>query len=170
MKTVKINLYKFEELSEEAKQKALEKLYDLNVDHNWWEFTYEDANNIGLKITEFDLYRKEIRGEFNYSANEVAQDILNNHGDTCETYHIAQDFLNKWNPVFADYMDETSENFESCDLEDKMFDLEKNFLEELLNEYLSILQREYDYLTSEEAIIESIEANDYEFTEDGELY
>jgi hypothetical protein len=32
------------------------------------------------------------------------------------------------------------------------------------------LETEYDYLTSEEAIIETIEANEYEFTEDGELY
>lgn len=170
MKTIEINLYKFDELSEEAQQKALEKLWDLNVHHGWWKFTYEDANNIGLDITDFDLYRKEIRGEFNYSPYEVAQDILNDHGDTCETYRIAQDFLNKWNPVFADYLDETSENFESYGLENEMQDMENDFLKELLTEYLSILSKEYEYQTSEEAIKESIEANEYDFTENGELY
>ena len=29
---------------------------------------------------------------------------------------------------------------------------------------------EYDYLTGKEAIIETIEANDYDFTAEGELY
>jgi predicted transcriptional regulator len=32
-----------------------------------------------------------------------------------------------------------------------------------------MLQKEYEYLTSEEAIIETIEANEYEFTEKGEM-
>jgi hypothetical protein len=32
------------------------------------------------------------------------------------------------------------------------------------------LEREYDYLTSDEAIAESIIANEYEFTEEGERY
>ena len=32
-----------------------------------------------------------------------------------------------------------------------------------------MLRNEYEYLTSEEAVIESIRANEYEFTEDGKL-
>jgi len=32
-----------------------------------------------------------------------------------------------------------------------------------------MLREEYDYLTSDEAVIESIEINNYEFTEDGTL-
>jgi hypothetical protein len=31
------------------------------------------------------------------------------------------------------------------------------------------MQNEYDYLTSREAIVESIESNEYEFEEDGSL-
>ena len=34
---------------------------------------------------------------------------------------------------------------------------------------LTLLRREYDYFTSEEAIIETIEANEYEFDENGNL-
>jgi len=33
-----------------------------------------------------------------------------------------------------------------------------------------MLQKEYEYETSEEAIVETIKANEYEFTEDGNLY
>jgi len=32
------------------------------------------------------------------------------------------------------------------------------------------LEKEYEYLSSEKVIIETIEANEYEFTEDGKLY
>ena len=40
-----------EKLSDKAKQKAIEKFYDINVDYDWWDSVYEDAKNIGLKIT-----------------------------------------------------------------------------------------------------------------------
>jgi hypothetical protein len=32
------------------------------------------------------------------------------------------------------------------------------------------IQNEFEYLQSKEAIIETIKANDYDFTEDGKLY
>jgi hypothetical protein len=38
-----------------------------------------------------------------------------------------------------------------------------------LEDYSIILQKECDYLSSEESIIETIEANDYEFDIDGNL-
>ena len=163
MKTIEIQLFKFSELSEDAQKKAIEKLSDINVDYDWWEVICEDAENIGLKITEFDLYRMSIDGNFNLSAAEVAQNILNEHGEMCETYKTAETFLNEFNPVFAEYM-ETEEG------EDKLIDLESDFLNSLLEDYRIMLQKDFDYLTSEEAIIETIEANDYDFTANGELY
>jgi hypothetical protein len=33
-----------------------------------------------------------------------------------------------------------------------------------------MLRQEYEYLTSEGAIIETIEANEYEFTEEGRMF
>ena len=171
MKTVEIKLYKFSELSEEAKEKAINKLYDLNVDYEWWDSVYDDAKNIGLKITAFDLDRnRNAEGEFILSANEVAQNILNEHGEHCETYKTAQSFMNEWQPVFNNYMDETHKDYESQKSEDKLIDIENEFLKSILEDYSIMLQKEYEYLTSEAAIIETIEANDYDFTEDGEMY
>jgi hypothetical protein len=46
MRTVKIDLYQFEELTSEAKQKAIIKYRDFNLDHGWWEFVYEDFINL----------------------------------------------------------------------------------------------------------------------------
>jgi hypothetical protein len=48
-------------------------------------------------------------------------------------------------------------------------DIDANFLRSLLEDYRIMLQKEYEYLTSEETIIETIEANEYEFTEKGEM-
>jgi len=35
---------------------------------------------------------------------------------------------------------------------------------------MSILRQEYEYQTSEEAIIETIAANDYDFTNEGRIF
>ena len=170
MKTVTINTYQFSELSEQAKEKALQGLSTINVDFEWWNNTYEDAANIGLKLTSFDLDRnRHADGAFTLSAAEVAQNILNEHGEGCATYKTAEAFLNDHNPVFAAYMDEENELFESYEAEEKLSDIEQDFLVSLLEDYSIILQNEYEYLISRKAVIETIEANEYDFTEDGIL-
>ena len=167
MKTLTINVYEFDELTEKAKENAINKLADINVDYEWWDSTYDDAENIGLKLKTFDLDRnRHATGEFILSATEVAANVIRDHGDQCETYKTAQEFLDEQNkyPMPDDDSDEFSV------WEDKMLELEDEFLKSLLEDYSIILQKEYEYLTSEEAIIETIKANDYEFTEDGHLF
>lgn len=173
MQTVvkKYNVYSFDELSEKSKEKAINSLYDINTSFDWWEFVYADAETIGLKITSFDLDRnRHADGHFLLSANEVAQNIFNEHGETCETYRTAFSFMQQWQPIFNDYMDETSENYESKESEDALIELENNFLRDLLEDYSIMLQNEYEYQISDEAIIETIEANQYEFLEDGSIF
>ena len=171
MRTIRIKIYKFDELSSEAKETALNNLRDLNTDYNWWESTYDDAKEIGLKITGFDLDRnRHATGEFLLSANEVAQNIFNNHGENCESYKTATNFMENWQPIFDDYMNEESENYESNDLENSLNELESEFLNSLLEDYSIMLQNECEYLQTDDAIIETIEANDYDFTKDGKLY
>lgn len=162
MRTHKIKLYKFNELSEEAKQKALEELYDINVNHDWWEAVYYDADMIGLKITSFDTYKKDIGGSLTDSIEYSIKEIKTNHGESCETYRIADEYKGKLKELRETTLDD--------DLYDAEQELEAEFEKELLQEYLSILEKDYEYLTEEKAIIETIEANDYEFTADGKLF
>jgi hypothetical protein len=165
MKTIEIKLYQFSELSEEAKEKAVENLSDINVDYEWWLSTYEDAETVKLKLTEFDLERnRHCKGEFMESPAETAELILTNHGKDCETYKTAKTFLAELNELTGKYP-----NIEDCP-EDSIEDLEDYFLKSLLEDYRIILSNEYDYLTSKAAIIETIEANEYDFTEDGKIY
>ena len=171
MKTIKVQVYSFNELSEEAKNVAIEKMSSINVEHDWWEFIYEDAKNIGLKITSFDLDRnRHAKGEFLLHANEVAQNILNSHGKDCETYKTAFNFTEEWQPIFNNYMDENHELYESEEAEEQMLKIEDDFLNSLLEDYSIILQNECEYLQSEECIIETIEANEYQFLENGERF
>jgi len=168
MRTIRTKVYQFSELSEQAKQKAIEWGYDLNVSYGWWESVYEDAEQIGLKITGFDIDRASYcQGDFTLSANEVAQNIFNNHGEHCETYKTAESFMNDWQPLFNNYMDEAHADYESSESESKLMDLEEGFKNSLCEDYRIMLSKEYDYLTSEAAIIETIESNEYEFKADG---
>lgn len=165
MRTIQTNIYKFSELSETAKAKAIENLYDINLDYYWWQWTYDDAENIGLKITSFDLDRnRHADGKFLLNPVDVAKKILSEHGETCDTYKTAKTFLTDLEGIKARYNDE-----DNWDEQEEIECLEDEFLENLLEDYALMLEREYEYLTSEEVIIQTIEANEYEFTEDGKL-
>jgi hypothetical protein len=171
MKNIRIKVYKFNELSQDAQDKAIEKLNSINVDFDWWVYIYEDAKEIGLKITSFDLDRnRHAKGEFILSAAEVSQNIINNHGENCETYKTASNFLEYWQPIFNAYTDEENEKYESREAEEEMQEIEEEFLYSLLEDYSIMLQNGYEYLQSDEAIIETIEANDYHFLANGELF
>jgi hypothetical protein len=171
MKKLEITLYSFDELSETAKKRAIMDNYDFNFFDDWWSGVYDDAENIGLKLTTFDLDRhRHAKGEFICSPAECAANILKEHGNMCETYKTAESFLSEYNPIFADYMDENSENYESADLEQNMIDMEEDFLNSLLKDYSIILQKECEYLSSDDAIIEGIKANEYLFWENGKMY
>ena len=170
MRTIETNVYTFDELSEDVQERVIKNLSDINVDQDWYDSTYEDAANIGLNITSFDLgRRRNAKGDFNLSANEVAANIFRDHGADCETHKTAEAFMEDWAPLFAEYMDETSEKYESGTAENELLDLESDFLQSLLENYSIMLQNESEYLQSEEAIKEAIEANEYEFTVDGKL-
>jgi hypothetical protein len=66
MKTRTINVYEFSELSDEAKEKAIEKLYDINVDYDWWDSNYEDFENLCQALCiDVDLKKTYFNGFYN---------------------------------------------------------------------------------------------------------
>lgn len=175
MRTETINIYKFDELSEAAQQKAIENLHDINVDHEWWDCTYDDAMNIGIKITSFDLGRAHsITGELQHSLNESCDLILKNHGEDCKTTAIAKRYLAQWSDLVEQYSDGVNKDTvleeNEQEFDDYADEMEHEFRADILWEYFNILEREYEYLTSEEGIKETIKSNEYEFTESGEMY
>jgi hypothetical protein len=170
-------VYNFDELTESQQDKAIEKLYDINIDYEWYDGIYEDAEQIGLKITSFDIDRASYcNGEFLELAEEVAELILRNHGAHCETYQTAKSFLDEVKPLielrdnFADDDNTSEEEYKNFDNNtEKIEELEEDFLKLLCEDYRIMLSKEYDYQTSREAIIETIHANEYEFDENGNI-
>ena len=174
MKTRTINIYSFNELSEQAKENAINNLCGVGVDYEWWDSIYDDANTIGLKITSFDVdRRKQAKGELTCSMNECIDKIISHHGENTDTYMLAMSYRDKWDDLVLTHSDGENTNVVSEENEyefDREADeLEEDFLKDLCEEYASILQREYEYMLSDEYIIEMIEANEYEFDEKGNL-
>lgn len=173
MQTVEIKIYKFDELSKEAQQKALQSYANFNVDYDWWQFVYEDANNIGLTITGFDTAQKSITGRL-ADVYEACVKILKEHGEESTTRKLATKYFKEQGELVTRFSDGINTEVVAEDKEDeydeRIEEIEKEFTRELLEEYLLILTHEYEYLTSEESIKESLIANEYDFTEDGKIW
>ncbi len=166
MRTKCYNVYKFEELSEKAKEKALDACRYYQVDHGWWESTYEDAERVGIKITAFD--DRKCEGEFISDALETAHKIETEHGDQCETYKTAKKYLADRDTVIDSApKDENGDWEDERELDGKLDDLDKDFLRSILEDYRITLRNEEEYLTSDESVKEMIDANGYEFNENG---
>jgi hypothetical protein len=69
------------------------------------------------------------------------------------TYELADEFLKDYAKADDDDID----------------DLSDEFLKALLEEYRIILTNEFEWLTSDECVIDTMRANEYEFNEDGSL-
>lgn len=144
MKEIIIKVYSYEELPEEIQKKVLLNQSEINIMNDWWEYLYADADNIQLSIKGFDIDRGTISMHFHETALETAKLIKENHGVSSETY---KDVI----------------RFENGDTD------EDDLLQHLKVSYLDLLQKEYKYLTSDKAIIETIQSNEYTFTIEGKM-
>lgn len=154
-KVIATTVYDFDELSDEAKEKAREWYRDGALDYEWWDYIFEDAARIGLEIRSFDLdRRKGCEGRLTMSVEESCKAILAEHGPDCGTTKLAADTLATWNG--SDKSDTTEET------------LTEEYAYALREEYAALLQNEYEYLLSDECVDATIRANEYTFTESGE--
>lgn len=166
-----ITVYSFSELAEDIQDKVIDRLADINCFDDWSDSVYEDAKTVGLKIAAFDIDRRDIDIEFINDAPFTAGKIMSEHGEECDTYKLAQAFEKDRDALVAKHSDGIHTAVVHEDNEDafdtECDELEDDFLQALGEEYLSLLRQQYEYLTSREAIIETIEANEYTFTKNG---
>ena len=165
---------------EEVKDKAIKVNWYINVDYDWWDYIYDDAAEIGLNINGFDVYLTNYcTGELLASCREVADRIMIHHGETCDTYKLAKAFLAEAEPLIIWLYRVEESRFDIyhrggvadtySEKEYKLAKLEREFKRDLLMEYAVILKKDYEYLTSSEAIEATLRANEYEFNEDGTI-
>lgn len=158
MKIIEIKVYTFDELTEKAKDKARSWWHECGVQDDWYESTIEDAKNIGLKIKRFDCnYKQSIDSEFIDSAENCAKEIIRDHGEICETFKTATNFLkDRVNLLAKMEYDENNDPLDDSSLEY----LGQEFLKEISQDYLIMLRKE----------LENIHCNEYTFLESGERF
>jgi len=175
MRTIEVKLYQFEELSNEAKENAIEKNRTTNVEHDWWDCTYESMKEVGVKINSFDIYYRNINITIEDSEH-TASKTIEYYGEGMEVVKISKRFiadgdalikrLGEGNDIAGysvkeEFIDEYDEEIEY---------LEEEYRKEMAEEILTWLRDEYEYLQTDEAVSETLIANDYEFTEEGAIY
>ena len=195
MRIKEIKVYKFTELSDNAKEHAIEKLCDINVDHAFW-YDYEDkkeiASRMGIEIDNIYWSGFSSQGdgacfEGSYEYKKGSVKAVKDYAPIDEELHqivIALQKVQKeafygisanikhsghyYHKYCTDISVEMPENIgqeKFTEIEDTIIELLRDYMQWIYGQ----LKKEYEYQTSEEAIIETINANDYEFTEDGEL-
>jgi hypothetical protein len=187
---------KFTELSDDQKSKVISKNRDVNVDCDWHDFCFDDCKDIGnilgfkMKNIFFSGFNSQgdgacFTGKFSYTKG-LLNKIKKNYSHEPELIQIASKLHELYRKSFytvsgtithkGRYFHERSM---SLDIDTYYNDL-KGQVDE--NEWLDIiadfaswiykkLESEYDYLTSDEQVAESLIANDVEFQvgEDGDL-
>lgn len=169
MREITTKVYTFDELTDKAKENARDWYRQGALDDEWWSGVSSDAENVGLKITEFDLGRASyVEAKFLDSAEETAHKIETEHGETCDTFKTAKAYLKKRDELLDTWPKDENGDFENeFQLDVELDILDNDFLDSLQEDYRIILEKEAEYLTSDECIDDNITANGYEFTADG---
>ncbi len=157
VRVIETPVFNFEDLDDKAKDVARDWYREGALDHDWWDSTFDDAETIGLKIESFEIDRgRHATGTFTKYIGDVIRLIEENHGKDCETFKTAQSFKSDLAQA------------EKADDQDKIDEIEDEFLRSLLEDYSIMLQHEYEYLLSDENTDETIRINEYTFTAQGE--
>ena len=187
MGTIITKVYKFDELSEQAKQTAIEevrnKYYQDNDFANWavddcalFEPKHEELSKLFGKDYDFPLIKNNRRVYFDTDQNRYidiscAMEIqkstqflkwlgLNNRLIDKVDYTICEDTIEFNNQSHLEFTEQ--ELIKITEAVDKF--------EEHCQEILNRIEAGIDYRFTDEAIIEDIEANDYEFLSNGKGY
>lgn len=179
-KKITIMGYTIKELEPKVRQEVIDKHCEINTNYDWYDGCYEGFHETlaeyGLECKNFgwDLYHNEF--EFNnlgienrsllLSKLEIGKYLIPLQMATNGEYDIDIDLKDKC--VIIDIQDDTNiKREELTEIEDAISETINNLVEKLEEDFLKILKDDYDYATSEEAIVESLEANDYLFTKEG---
>lgn len=210
-------LYHFDQLSDKAKQVALDKYRESQVDHDWWDAVYEDAETmagyLGITIDTRKQGHRQVaiyfsgfssqgdgacfEGSYAYRKNglrELKSAAPAGYKDKETGKWVVQEGNTELHRICKGLQDVQRKYFykleavvkqrghyqhSGCtsievthadsmyrdigDAEDDIAQLLRDFMDWIYSQ----LEKEYDYLTSDEAVKESIESNELEFDEQG---
>lgn len=191
MKTKTINLYSFNELSDEAKEKVLDNNRYINVEDSFW---YDYDGKTGFSAKEIKKYHLKLEESGDLLAYKNLWFSLDQNYyiqfDQCKFAYpdTARKFLGVpqklWDNVYWSFENKNYggsshgttklcyENQGDNDFTPKEIEILDNAVSRFndkMEEALSDLKMNYEYQTTDEAIKETIEINEYTFTEDGKM-
>jgi len=164
MKTIEIKVYKFDELDKQTQEKVIENYRYINVEDTfWYDFIKDDFNRLGLEIQEFDLGRRNYAKIYIENFEDTSNYIIEEFGDSVLIKQTAKNYLKELKEIVSNFKEDE-------DIDRELEILDEEYQKEYSEDILSYLREDYDYQVSDEAIIETIEANDYNFTWNGEIF
>ena len=186
--TIEKTLYLFDELSDSAKNKALDKLRELNDFQFESECVLEDAKEIA-KILGIDIKKIYYSGfssqgdgacfTWSYNHRQDVEKLIKEYAPLDTKLHDIALLLELSAPLRAT-IEHTSRYYHAetmqitCyGMDDEEVTSEVDSLESALKAFANWiydqLEKQYDYTNSEEHLKEMIEANEYEFSIEGKL-
>lgn len=185
MKTINVKVYQFNELSDHARQVAMDNYMEHYMGY-WYDYVVEDMKPIDLYLEEFDIYRNYCKIRFQQEAEDTAQAIIEEGyaGTLKEIVEEWQEDVNnalKSYSKYDEYIDWINDRgfteddfdfddwllYESGYAEDKE-SMDLDFLKQLSDYYLQRLHDDYTYYTSESYIEDFYDRNNALFLESGE--
>jgi hypothetical protein len=190
MKTKTIDLYEFDELPEDIKEKVLDNNRWINVDDSYWYdydgktgFSAEEIERYGLELersTDLLTYKKLYFSidrswyiqfvDAEFSHDETARKYLGVPGELWDKVDWAiNDQPSRDGNTRLEYDPYTIDGEDFTAEEEAILEQAVERFSDKIEEALRGLQKEYEYQTSDEAIIETIKANEYTFRADGKM-
>ena len=190
-----ITEYSFDELSEEAQERAVQDVQesDYYMDLEWWEYNDEDFQRI-LHILGFYQVETYFTGfysqgdgacfEASYSNEKRITTKIKKHAPLDKELHrIARRLMELQQKAqyrfegkiyrgrYTNYYHSNTMCFEPYYSEDRLSKYKDNFMDicrDLADWYYSGLERQYDYHMSDDGVRDYLIGNDYQFDINGE--
>lgn len=176
--TREYKVYPYAELSADAKKSAIENNFYINVeDWDWWEFIKEDQlqkleQDLGISAVSGDVYFSLDRDRYLYIDKPFFKDVgkfLKYAGYDLRTKKakgLAEDlYISTDHRASFNYIDSQGE-WGTCEDLDKL----NNVLNQYLEGFIKALEYEYEYQTSEGAIVAYFEDNNQLFLGNGAIF
>jgi len=196
MEIIQTPVYTFDELSDQAKEKARAWWREGALHDGWWECVYADAKNVaelfGLDIEHiwFSGFSRQgdgacFEGDYRYKKGALAAVKAYAPQDT-DLHYVVKALQDAQRKAFyklgattkhrGHYYHSGCMGVDVCHLDDRWRDIGsteddiKKALRDFADWIYRQLEREYEYQTSDEIVDEHIAANGYTFTEYGKRF
>lgn len=185
MKTINLNVYQFNELNEEAKQKAIENIRNSYYEHN--DFLEWAIDDCALLEPSHEELTTLLGDKYNFPLLKNNRKVYlsldrDRHIDISNAMEVTnkEQFLT-WLGLNSELIDKAEYDIEPDSIEiysyenltysevESIDNARKKFKEHCQT-VLNRIEADYEYRFTDEAVIEDIEANEWDFLIDGSLY